>query len=83
MYKYKKGFEYPALRGKTIKQVRFIEDTELTALIMEFEDNTRARFALETRIAFAVAPEIMGTAPNGDLINCKRLGTRSIRPEQA
>jgi hypothetical protein len=74
-----KGVEYPKLRGKTIQQVRFIEDNEFTALIMEFEDNTRARFTLETRISFAVAPEIMETAPNGDLVNCKRLGTRSLQ----
>ena len=82
MYRYK-GIEYPALRGKTIKQVRLIEDNEFNALILEFEDNTRARFTLETRISFAVAPEIMGTAPNGDLINCRPLGTRSIPPHRA
>lgn len=82
VYKYK-GVEYPALRGKTIKEVRLIEDNEFNALILEFVDNTRARFTLETRISFAVAPELMGTAPNGDLINCKRLGTRCIPPERA
>ena len=26
------GVEYPVLRGKTIKQVRFIEDSEFTAI---------------------------------------------------
>jgi len=75
--------EYPVLRGKTIKQVRFIDDSEFTALIMEFEDNTRARFTLETRISFAVAPEITETAPNSDLVTCRRLGTRSIPPHRA
>lgn len=82
MYRYK-GIEYPALQGKTIKQVRLIEDNEFNALILEFEDNTRARFTLETRISFAVAPEIMGTASNGDLINCRPLGVRSISPHRA
>jgi hypothetical protein len=82
VYRYK-GIEYPALRGKTIRQVHLIDDTEFNALILEFEDNTRARFVLETRISFAVAPEIMGIASNGDLINCQRLATRSIPPEQA
>lgn len=82
VYRYK-GIEYPALRGKTIKQVSFIEDNEFTALIMEFDDDTRARFNLQTRISFAVAPEIMGIAPNGDLINSKRLETRSIPPHRA
>lgn len=82
MYRYK-GTEYPALRGKTIKQVRLIEDNEFNALILEFDDNTRARFTLETRISFTVAPEIMGTASNGDLINCRRLGTRSVPPHHA
>lgn len=77
MYRYNE-VEYPVLRGKRIKQVRFIEDDEFTALIMEFEDNTCARFALETRVSFAVAPEIMETGPNGDLVNCRRLGTRSL-----
>ena len=77
-----KGIEYPALRGNTIKQVHLIDDTEFNSLILEFEDNTRARFVLETRISFAVAPEIMGIAPNGDLINCRRLGTRSIPPHR-
>ena len=52
-------------------------------LIMEFEDKTRAQFTLETQISFAVAPEIMETAPNGDLVNCGRLGTRSIPPHHA
>lgn len=82
MYRYK-GIEYPALRGKIIKQVHLIDDTEFNALILEFEDKTRARFVLETRISFAVAPEIMGIAPNGDLTNSKRLETRSIPPHRA
>jgi hypothetical protein len=82
MYRYNE-MEYPVLRGKTIKQVRFIEDSEFTALIMEFEDNTCARFPLETRICFAVAPEIMETGPNGDFVNCRRLGTRSISSHRA
>ena len=77
-----KGIEYPELRGKTIKQVCFMEDSEFTALILNFQDDTRVRFELKPNVSLGVAPEIMNTA-NGNFINCKRLKTRSIPVHQS
>ncbi len=49
-----KGMEYPELKGKTIRRVWFKDDDEFTALFLEFEDNTRARFDLRAAVTFAL-----------------------------
>lgn len=52
MYRYK-GIEYPALRGKTIKQVLLIEDNEFNALILSLSGfPTRQRFTLTFTLGF-------------------------------
>jgi hypothetical protein len=67
--------EYPELRGKIIKQVRFANDEEFTALVMEFEDNTLVSFRLKARIFLLMEPEL-STLEDGDIVKWKRLKRR-------
>jgi hypothetical protein len=69
------GTEYPGLRGKVIKQVRFVNDDNYTALNLEFEDNTLASFRLNAKISLALPPEI-AKLKAGDLVGWKKLKTR-------
>ena len=66
------GTEYPDLRGKVIKQVRFVNDENCTALNLEFEDNTLASFRLNAKIALSLPPEI-ARLKDGDLVKWKKL----------
>ena len=49
--------EYPELKGKVIEQVRYKNDPEFTALVIEFNDDTRASFRLRADVVFAMEPE--------------------------
>jgi hypothetical protein len=76
-----KAVEYPELVGKTIKQVRFmVGETPWTTLVLEFSDKTRASFHLTADVHLAIAPEISGTAENGDIDNWTPMHTRRIMP---
>ena len=76
-----KAVEYPELIGKRIKQVRFTTgDSQWTTLVMEFDDKTRASFHLTAEVHLALAPEISGTANNGDIDNWTVMETRPIMP---
>src|SRR5258708_36938506 len=66
------GTEYPDLRGKVIKQVRFVNDDNCTALNLELEDNTLASFRLDAKIALSLPPEI-ARLKDGDLVKWKKL----------
>lgn len=66
------GAEYPDLSGKVIKQVRFVNDDNYTALNLEFEDNTLASFRLKSSIALSLPPEI-AKVKGGDLVSWKKL----------
>ena len=66
------GIEYPELSGKIIRQVRFANDEEFTALVIEFEDNTLVSFRLKARIALLMEPEL-STLKDGDIVKWKRL----------
>ena len=66
------GTEYPDLRGKVIKQVRFVNDENYTALNLEFEDSTLASFRLNAKIALCLPPEI-ARLKDGDLVKWKKL----------
>lgn len=71
--------EYPALKGKTIRQVRFAEeDEQFTALVLEFEDNTHVSFLLKTTITLAMEPEI-SSLKRGKIVNWRKLKPRTIR----
>ena len=65
------GTEYPDLRGKVVKQVRFVNDDNYTALNLEFEDNTLASFRLNAKIALSLPPEI-AKVKDGDLVKWKK-----------
>ena len=66
------GTEYPALKGKIIREVRFVNDENYTALNLEFEDNTLASFRLKSSIALSLPPEI-ARLKGGDLVGWKKL----------
>jgi hypothetical protein len=70
------GTEYPDLKGKVIRQVRFVNDGNYTALNLEFEDNTLASFRLSTTISLSLPPEI-ARLKSGNLVSWKKLQTRS------
>ena len=70
------GAEYPDLRGKVIKQVKFVNDHNYTALNLEFEDNTLASFRLNAKIALSLPPEI-AKLKGGNLVGWKTLKARS------
>ncbi len=70
------GTEYPALKGKIIREVRFVNDDNYTALNLEFEDNTLASFRLKTSIALSLPPEI-ASLKGGDLVGWKKLKPRA------
>lgn len=66
------GTEYPGLKGKVIRQVRFSNDENYTALNLEFEDNTLASFRLNAKIALSLPPGI-AKVTGGNLVGWKKL----------
>jgi len=72
--------EYPSLKGKVIKQVRFTqEDEEFTAVVLEFDDDTHVSFALKANIALAMEPEI-SKLKNGDIVNWRKVKAQVVEP---
>ncbi len=70
--------EYPSLKGKVIKQVRFTqEDEEFTAVVLEFDDDTHVSFVLKANIALAMEPEI-SKLKNGDIVNWRKLKAQAV-----
>ena len=69
------GMEYPDLRGKVIRQVKFVNHNNYTALNLEFEDNTLASFRLTSKISLSLPPEI-AKLKGGDLVGWKKLKAR-------
>jgi hypothetical protein len=78
-----KGIEYPELEGKRVRRVWFVDNDELTAFFIEFEDNTRARFDLKATVAFERAPEMCSIASNGDLGDWRDLRTQRLAPHES
>lgn len=68
--------EYPELVGKVIKQVRFANDEEFTALVIEFNDNTHVSFHLESKISLKMQPEI-SRVKGGNITGWRKLKSRS------
>lgn len=60
------------MRGKVIKQVKFVNDENYTALNLEFEDSTLASFRLNAKIALSLPPEI-ARVKGGNLVGWKKL----------
>jgi hypothetical protein len=72
------SFEYPALKGKVVRQVRFANDEEFTVLVIEFEDNTHVSFRLKATIELSMEPEI-STLKSGNIVNWKKLKAQLIK----
>lgn len=70
--------EYPALKGKVIKQLRFANDEDFTALVIEFEDNTHVSFRLKATIELLMEPEI-STLRSGNIVNWKKLKAQLVK----
>src|SRR5258707_14725987 len=71
------GVEYPALTGKGIRQVRFVNDEDYTALTIEFDDSTLVSFRFKASIAFSIDPEL-STVKGGNIERCRELKTRPV-----
>src|ERR1700685_982099 len=71
------GVEYPALTGKVIRQVRFVNDEDYTALTIEFDDSTLVSFRFKANIAFSIDPEL-STVKDGNIVKWRELKTRPI-----
>ena len=71
------GVEYPTLKGKTVRQVRFSNDEEFCAIVIEFDDNTLVSFRLKANIALSMEPELSITKA-GNIINWKILKARPV-----
>lgn len=77
--KHKPGsVEYPALKGKVVRQVRFANDEDFTALIIEFEDNTHVSFRLKAAIDLLMEPEV-STLKGGNIVKWKKLKARPVK----
>lgn len=70
--------EYPTLKGKVVRQVRFTNDEDFTALVIEFKDNTLVSFRLKASIALSMEPEL-SSLKGGDIVSWRKLKTRSLR----
>jgi len=70
------GVEYPALIGKVIRQVRFVNE-DYTALTIEFDDSTLVSFRFKASIAFSTDPEL-STVRGGNIVRWRELKTRPV-----
>lgn len=71
------GVEYPALIGKVIRQVRFVNDDDYTALSIDFDDSTLVSFRFKATIGFSIDPEL-STVKGGNIVRWGQLKTRPV-----
>ncbi len=71
------GVEYPALGGKVIRQVRFVNNEDYNALTIEFDDDTLVSFRFKASLAPLVDPEL-STLKDGDIVSWKKLKSRPV-----
>ena len=71
------GIEYPALSGKVIRQVRFVNDEDYAALTIEFDDDTLVSFPFKASIAVSRDPEL-SSLKGGNIVSWKKLKTRQV-----
>lgn len=71
------GVQYPALSGKVIRQVRFVNDEDYTALTIEFSDSTLVSFRFKASIALSIDPELC-TLKGGNIERWRKLKTRAV-----
>lgn len=70
------GVEYPALGGKIVQQVRFVNNEDYTALTIEFNDDTLVSFRFKTSLAL-LNPEL-STLKDGDVVSWNKLKSRPV-----
>jgi hypothetical protein len=70
--------EYPALKGKVISQVRFTNDDDFTALIVDFEDQTHVSFRFKADMTLSMEPEI-SILQVGNIVNWRELKAQPAR----
>ena len=71
------GIEYPALSGKVIRQLRFVNDEDYTALTLEFDDDTLVSFQFKATIALSRDPEL-SSLKGGNIVSWKKLKSRPV-----
>jgi hypothetical protein len=71
------GIEYPALSGKVIRQVRFVNDEDYTALTIEFDDDTLVSFPFNASISLSRDPEL-SSLKAGNIVSWKKLKSRPL-----
>ena len=71
------GVEYPALIGKVIRQVRFVNDDDYTALTVDFDDSTLVSFRFKATVGFSIDPEL-STVKGGNIVRWRQLKTRPV-----
>ena len=71
------GVEYPALIGKVIRQVRFVNDDDYTALSIDFDDSTLVSFRFKATIGFSIDPEL-STVKGENIVRWRRLKARPV-----
>ena len=71
------GVEYPTLIGKLIRQVRFVNDEDYTALTIEFDDSTLVSFRFKANIAYSIDPEL-STVKGGNIVRWRKLKPRPV-----
>jgi uncharacterized protein YkuJ len=72
------GVQYPELKGKVVREVRYANDNEFNGVTIEFEDNTQVSFRFKASIDLIVHPEL-ATLKGGDLMNFRKLRTSPVR----
>ena len=71
------AIEYPSLINKVVRQLRFANDEDYTALTIEFDDSTLVSFRFKASIAFSIDPEL-STIKGGNIVRWKQLKTRPV-----
>jgi hypothetical protein len=69
--------EYPALSGKVIRHVRFVNDDDYTGLTVEFDDSTLVSFRFKASITFSIGPEL-STVKGGNIVQWRELKPRPV-----
>jgi len=65
------------LINKVVRQLRFANDEDYTALTIEFDDSTLVSFRFKASIAFSIDPEL-STIKGGNIVRWKQLKTRPV-----
>jgi len=71
------GVQYPELKGKVVREVRYANDNEFNGVTVEFEDNAQVSFRFKASIDSVVHPEL--ATLKGGLVNFRKLRASPVR----